>query len=228
MRSLILQAAEDFRANYSYKIVVVVQYIGGWLRNNRHGEGRQFGPRGEIFIGKFRDNEPFSGEGVYTYHNGDTFAGRYVEGKKHGRGVYTQARDQGATEGEWVRGRLEGPVTITYPTGTFQGTCADGRLVEGRGLYFFANGDRYDGALVDGRKHGPGRYVDERNGSVYDGEYVNGSREGYGVLTTRNGYTYEGEWHNGMKHGQGVLHHYGRLVHKGQWAWNRSINEEYE
>ena len=162
---------------------------------------------------------------MYAYANGDTYTGRFVEGKKHGDGVYAAAGAQGGiTEGVWNNGILEGPVTITYPTGTFQGIYVNNRMVDGSGVYYFANGDRYDGVFVDGRKHGPGRYTDVRNGTVYDGEWVLGRREGYGVYTASDGYAYEGEWIAGMKEGWGMLFIDKQLVYEGMWASNRPLS----
>lgn len=207
---------------------MLIQYIGNWSRGQRHGQGKLFGPKGELFMGQFKANKPYCGEGVLAYHNGDTFAGRYENGLKSGAGLYTSsggAGGGGTTEGEWVLGKLEGDVTITYAVGgTFQGIYENNWMVCGSGVYYFPNGDRYDGVFVSGRKHGPGRYTDVRNGTVYDGEWVDGRREGYGIYTASDGYVYEGEWKDGMKEGRGVLWRDKDLVYEGLWVKNRPIS----
>lgn len=203
----------------------LLQYEGMWWKGQRHGLGSLIGPKNQLFVGEFRRNEPFSGEGTYAYHNGDTYTGQFVHGHRTGHGIYTTTSPvESTTECEWVKGDQHGEVTITYPSGQFHGTYAQGRVVNGSGMYYFANGDRYDGVFVNGRKHGPGRYTDVRNGTVYDGEWVNGRREGYGVYTTYDGLKYEGEWLYGMKHGRGVLYRHKELVYDGLWEKNRRVS----
>ena len=73
--------------------------------------------------------------GAHVYANGDTYAGEWKAGKKHGQGIYTWA-DGERYEGEW-----------------------DGGTKSGIGAYFWNNGDRYEGQFVDGIYHGEGTFT---------------------------------------------------------------------
>jgi len=73
--------------------------------------------------------------GSHAYANGDTYAGEWKDGKKHGQGIYTWA-DGERYEGRWVSGTKSGI-----------------------GAYFWNNGDRYEGEFVDGIYHGEGTFT---------------------------------------------------------------------
>lgn len=97
----------------------------------------------------------------------------------------------------------------------------------GEGVIEWANGDRYEGAMVGGKKHGKGiftwsngqRYDGEwtddlingkgvmqfTNGDRYEGTFKDGEPHGTGTYTVRNGDFYTGAWVNGNKHGLGRL-----------------------
>lgn len=97
----------------------------------------------------------------------------------------------------------------------------------GEGRIEWNNGDRYEGAMLAGRKHGRGvftwqdgqRYDGEwtddmingvgslyyTNGDRYEGSFSSGEPHGSGTYTLRNGDVYVGAWVAGNKHGQGRL-----------------------
>lgn len=52
----------------------------------------------------------------------------------------------------------------------------------GKGVYIFANGERYDGELRESAKHGRGVYL-YVNGNKYDGEWMNDKKNGKGSYT---------------------------------------------
>ena len=57
--------------------------------------------------------------------------------------------------------------------------CA--RWPQGLGVYFFKNGDKYQGEWIDNKRVGRGR-MEYVNGDVYDGEWAEDVRAGAGVL----------------------------------------------
>jgi len=76
-----------------------------------------------------------------------------------------------------------------------EGNYRDGRL-HGRGVYTWANDDRYEGDYYDGKQQGRGVYTWE-NGNRYEGDYVDDKPHGQGVYTLTDGNSYSGQWSNG-------------------------------
>ena len=68
----------------------------------------------------------------------------------------------------------------------------------------YANGERYIGDFVDGKRHGNGR-MEYQNGDVYVGGYNMGKRHGEGTMTYADGRVYSGEWENSIKSGRGTF-----------------------
>lgn len=70
----------------------------------------------------------------------------------------------------------------------------------------YADGTRYEGEKMLGKKHGRGRYY-FKEGYIYDGNWENDQMAGYGVLWVEDRRKiYEGEWENSAFHGQGTLY----------------------
>lgn len=57
----------------------------------------------------------------------------------------------------------------------------------------YANGDRYVGETLEGKKHGYGIYY-WSNGNFWFGEFHNNIRHGYGALFTSQGNIFPGKW----------------------------------
>jgi len=62
------------------------------------------------------------------------------------------------------------------------------------------DGDRYEGSFKNDNFHGHGSY-EYADGSKFIGEFVDGKREGKGVETYPNGDHYEGSFKNDKRHG---------------------------
>ena len=54
-------------------------------------------------------------------------------------------------------------------------------MFEGFGVYLYSSGERFEGQLKSGQKHGKGVYYYE-NGNQYDGEWINDLKEGNGTF----------------------------------------------
>jgi len=67
-----------------------------------------------------------------------------------------------------------------------------------------ANGDRYDGGVIDGALEGFGRYTWE-DGKRYEGNFSAGKRQGFGSLTWANGDRYQGNFSGNQIEGRGVF-----------------------
>jgi len=95
-----------------------------------------------------------------TYPCGDTYEGESLDGRPHGKGIYTFA-DGSKFEGEFAKGRA-GKGIFTY---------VDGDIVErftASVVYRFANGDRFEGAW--GYSHPEKGVYYFYNGDKYEGE----------------------------------------------------------
>jgi hypothetical protein len=86
------------------------------------------------------------------YESGNKYDGEVMNGKRHGRGVFTWANGD-KYEGDFVEGKRTG-----------------------RGVYIWKNGDKYEGEFVGGKEHGHGVYT-YANGEKYEGEWKNGVRQ---------------------------------------------------
>jgi SH3-like domain-containing protein len=81
--------------------------------------------------------------------------------------------------------------------------CIEGNCINGRGIYLYSNGEKYDGEFKNGELSGHGTYT-YLDGSKYEGEFANGVRHGQGTLKIIDGMTYVGHWANDLPNGQGV------------------------
>lgn len=68
--------------------------------------------------------------------------------------------------------------------------------------YALANGERYQGEFLNGKKEGKGTLVFP-DGTKYIGEFRNDTFNGNGLLILKIGESYEGDFVNGKKHGWG-------------------------
>ena len=93
--------------------------------------------------------------------------------------------------------------TVTYTDGSrYEGEILNGKR-HGRGIYVWSDGTRYTGDWRDGRKHGQGTYI-WANGHRYAGEFRNDRRTGQGTYTWPDGGRYQGQFLNGKLHGRGT------------------------
>lgn len=70
------------------------------------------------------------------------------------------------------------------------------RNLQGKGVYTFANGDRYDGEFFANRLQGKGIFK-YANGDCYEGEFKDSKYNGKGVLTHADGTKEEGNFADG-------------------------------
>ena len=110
--------------------------------------------------------------------------------------------------GACVDGYLSGQgrqewIVAGQPSGTSEGEFVKGKL-EGKGVRTFSNGTRYEGDFVDGELSGQG-VTTAADGTVYSGAFAKSLRSGKGVLTMHDGQRYEGEFKNNLPDGQGEL-----------------------
>jgi hypothetical protein len=78
-------------------------------------------------------------------------------------------------------------------------------------------GNRYEGEMKDGKKHGKGK-MDYASGGSYTGIWVDDSRTGQGVYTWSSGNRYEGQWKDNKMHGKGKLDFASGDKYTGDWV----------
>ena len=77
-------------------------------------------------------------------------------------------------------------------------------MANGFGIYYYINGDLYEGDFVDNRKHGQGKFICS-NKSYFIGQWRNDMQNGYGEYYKNFQPIYKGNLINGRKKGLGNL-----------------------
>ena len=144
-------------------------YDGQWQNGKRCGNGHyhQSSKSARRYVydykGEWLDDKEHgqgtamnsSEKGVHCSTVSETYIGGFREGKRHGHGVIVEDSFDGSfTEGQ----------------NRFEGEFEDGKTV-GRGVWYYANGDRFEGEFTD-----------------------YGNKNGHGIYTFANGLKFEGEW----------------------------------
>ncbi len=73
---------------------------------------------------------------------------------------------------------------------------------QGRGVYVWENGSKYEGEAKDDHWHGQGVKT-YNDGSTHTGQYENDLPHGFGVYVSAEGWIYKGNFKEGMFDGQG-------------------------
>jgi hypothetical protein len=95
------------------------------------------------------------------------------------------------------------PAAITADGGRYYGPLVDGRR-QGYGRIEWPNGARYEGGFVSGLYSGRGR-LQSASGMKYEGDFANGMMAGQGRMETRDGTIYVGAFHDDEFNGHGSL-----------------------
>ncbi|MBR6213678.1 MAG: hypothetical protein IKQ67_03415 [Candidatus Methanomethylophilaceae archaeon] len=105
---------------------------------------------------------------------------------------------------------------IRNPDGSvYRGMLDERGLFTGPGVYFYPNGDRFEGVHVGGVRNGPGCYY-WADGSWTRSNYTNGVRGGPTTMfTARDGFLYEGIVENDRFVGNIRISREGRPVYEG-------------
>jgi hypothetical protein len=135
--------------------------------------------------------------------NGSTYSGDFLDNLKHGYGH--EITNDHIYEGYFKNDKKEGDGKLTYKNtpDCYEGDFKD-NLINGTGIYKWANGDIFHGTFKDGKMDGKGVYK-WPDGGQYEGEYVNNLKEGFGIFTWSNGKIFKGFFKLGRPHGQGKM-----------------------
>jgi hypothetical protein len=97
-------------------------------------------------------------------------------------------------------------------------------IVSGTGNIAWANGDRFEGTMVNGKKVGKGKFI-WHNGQRYSGDWVHDAPNGKGTIVFADGSRYEGDVKDGMPHGQGTTRFKDGDVYRGAWVRGKSSGQ---
>lgn len=111
------------------------------------------------------------GSGKLTYLNGNTFSGKFIQGKIEGKGTF-KYKDGTVYSGEFQDNLRQGKGTLTHKDGTkYVGQFVNDEM-EGKGTLTLSNGTKYVGEFKAGKRHGRGVQTDKA-GNKYEGEFIN-------------------------------------------------------
>jgi len=138
------------------------------------------------------------GPGQYYYLNGDVYDGEWKNDKKHGIGTQTFKEKGDKYEGMWRENKMDGKGIYYYANGSYYDGMWKNNQRDGFGEFHFPNGDKYDGEWKDDQMHGRG-IMYYHNGSKFTGEWKNNEINGRGIFLFANGYQIDEDWRDGVK-----------------------------
>lgn len=109
--------------------------------------------------GKAAAVELAQGHGTLTLRDGSKYVGEFLQGERHGNGVWFEQGEHGETvyRGDWRNDMTSGWGRLTYADGRYyEGYWIDG-LPHGRGEMRDDNGDKYVGEFAYDKWHGTGK-----------------------------------------------------------------------
>eukprot|EP00934_Nitzschia_sp_Nitz4_P002641 Nitzschia sp. Nitz4//scaffold104_size75438//43123//45732//NITZ4_005659-RA/size75438-processed-gene-0.75-mRNA-1//-1//CDS//3329532395//2631//frame0 len=176
----------------------------------------------------------WEGQGFCTLQNGDTYQGTFVQGERHGSGLYqwaplavaasatenSQKIKERSYQGDFHHNQRHGHGVYTWKT-LVSKSPDETPIVESLSTY--------TGSFQEGQRHGHGTY--QSPSLTYTGEWCQGQYHGYGVLElTSKGTVYRGFFHQGQRQGRGTLTkkipdnaEYSEMIFQGMWEQDRPV-----
>ena len=184
---------------------VAAQCISGDCKD---GTGIYMYPSGAKYIGQFKDGE-IHGIGTCYYSDGSTYRGEWSHRYPEGNGIKTLA-DGRNWEGNWKKGLPIGEDGLVIenlfpdPEPIIQSGCLEGNCEDGKGMYAYPDGSKYEGEFQNSKPHGEGvlTYPSE---DYYFGYFKNGLKDGKGTLHYADNTKTSGEWRKGEYIGNSLI-----------------------
>ena len=178
--------------------------VGCISGNCKNGKGIYIYPSGAVYIGDFKNGE-INGYGTCYYADGSKYQGNWLNRYPHGKGTKT-SKDGSQRSGFWKRGQPvdqfgnfedNSPDEFIFDDATnIQSGCISGNCQDGKGIYAYPDGSKYDGWFINNKPNGSGTFY-YFNGDKYVGEFRVGQPHGGGSMFYINGNTLEGQWQDG-------------------------------
>ncbi|GAA5217287.1 hypothetical protein GCM10025776_21280 [Corallincola platygyrae] len=202
-------------------------YTGELCSGKPNGEGIFVTGLGDKYQGFF-EHGVMEGNFVIYDNSGSTAAGKFAEGRRHGRFLLTRpsgnkfyyfyrrgALQSGPIPESYMDNYVGeyddigqrsgfGELTLAFPLSfTYKGHWLKNEM-SGKGSYTFGNGDYYIGEFLNNRYHGEGELliVDEYK---YAGQWVDGRKSGKGkIVWFADESFFDGIFEAGIPHGLGI------------------------
>jgi hypothetical protein len=105
-----------------------------------------------------------------------------------------------------------------------QAGCIEGDCKNGKGIYEYSSGGRYEGEFVNGELTGFG-ILYYPNGNRYEGEWEENYKNGQGKMFYASGEVYEGHFFRDRRSGYGEYVFQNGDKYLGEWSWDRPNGE---
>jgi hypothetical protein len=206
-------------------------FDGEWKEGKKSGNGTLTWKNGENYVGEWL-NDLKHGHGVIKYPENDilnrtSFDGEWKEGNKSGNGTFTWKNGENYV-GEWLNDLKHGLGFLKYPENdTWNRTSFDGEWKEnqqsGSGTMIRKNGEKYVGEWLNGLNHGHGvrTFAEDSIAKSYDGEWKEGLHSGNGTMIWKDGEKYVGEFKDGLRDGEGIQYSATNII-INQGCWEKS------
>jgi hypothetical protein len=215
------------------------EYMGGFVRGKREGEGIEIWSDGSVYCGGWRaDREHGFGElvtlngfhykgswaggmrdgvGRLTFPSGAVYSGEFSADERHGYGVMLYSSGE-IYHGRWEKGVRSGDGELLYPNGCrYQGKF-EGDMKSGFGTLFLPfRKVWYEGMWYRDTRHGKGKCY-HKNGDVYEGNFSKDKKSGVGTCVFADGACYTGEWYTDFQHGFGTKTYSNGDTYTGAYA----------
>eukprot|EP00984_Skeletonema_dohrnii_P001928 scaffold648_cov75-Skeletonema_dohrnii-CCMP3373.AAC.2 len=89
------------------------EYVGEWAANKMHGKGKYTWPDRGVYVGEFVEGTMHR-KGKYTWAKGKEYIGEFAEGKQHGAGTETSMWNVYRYQGRWIYGKRHGKGVLAW------------------------------------------------------------------------------------------------------------------
>ena len=172
-------------------------FEGGFLEDKREGYGIMVFKDGGKYQGEWK-NDMAHGEGTHITADGSVkYVGGWQYNGRNGWGILEN--DRTVSSGTWKDNKLTGIAKIVNKNGNYYYGQIVNNVWNGKGVYNWADGKKYEGDFKNGKYNGYG--IMSHDHFHYSGFFKNGLPHGRGTFVLRNIFRSVGYYKNGKRHG---------------------------
>ena len=190
-------------------------------------------PDGTQYVGTVKNNR-ITGEGKYTFKNGDTYEGQVVNGLRNGYGIFKSSNNSNNIiyEGEWKNGLKHGKGKIIQGNMELEGEWENG-IICGKCRIKWKSGNIFEGNLNNNKMEGNGYMIWYNKNEKYIGQWKNNIQNGFGIHIYYNDFLnnnyenkylrnrYIGQYKDGKRNGYGKMFYINGCIYEGYWKNNK-------